>query len=133
VKKKFQNVDEKQISNLFDGLGSKTLKSILIDCCKIIPKDRSTFRKILDKYEKSAPPSIIKELDVTETIINSIWTTALTKFKATNDIEFGPFYDFLVKYFKLSKPEEYHYLKEALRLTFFFKIFWPRSIQDDTR
>jgi len=50
----------------------------------------------------------------------------LSKCKATKDIEFNKFYEYLIKYFTLQKkPEESHYLKEALRLTFFIKSSDP--------
>jgi len=100
-----------------------------MDCCKRTPKDRLTFRKILDKYEKGQLiDNILKDLDVTETYIQTIWEKASLKCKATNskDIDFKKFYEFLIQYFHLlKKPEEAHYLKEALRLPFFLKLEQP--------
>jgi len=120
-----QSVTEEQLSKLFDDVSSKTLKNLLIECCKLAPSNRSSFSKIRDKYEKSQP-QILKKLDLTETLIETIWKKALKKTnlpQTTKEIDFKQFYDFLVnKYFKLQKkPEESHYLKEALRLPFLLK------------
>jgi len=67
-------------------------------------------------------------LDVTETITDNIWEKALKdcKAKTKDSIEFKKFNDFLVEYFHLKKkPEEAHYLKEALRLPYFLKLGVP--------
>jgi len=50
VKNTIQNITEDGLSKLFENLGSKTLKNLLMDCCKL--KDRLTFREIIGKYEK---------------------------------------------------------------------------------
>jgi len=127
--KKIQNVNEDELSKLFDSLNSKALKIILMDCCKRAPNDRFTFRKIIDKYEKSQFPQILKELDLTEILIQTIWEKALkvTKTTTKDNIEFKAFYDYLSnKYFKLQKkPEEAFYLKEALRLPYLLKSGEP--------
>jgi len=92
-------------------------------CCKLSPKDRLTFREIIDKYPKCVS-QILKDLDLTETLIESIWSTEL-KCKETY-IEFNTCHDYLIKYFRLQKkPEAVHYLKEALRLPFFLKSGQP--------
>jgi len=120
---KIQNVTEDELSKLFDEkkIGSKTLKNLLMDCCKLKPADRLSFRKIIDK-EKKIFPEILRELDLTETLIEDIWDKALKEYN-TKDIEFSKFHEYLIKYFKLEKkPEEAYYLKEALRLPFLLKL-----------
>jgi len=125
VKKKIQSVTDDELLKLFDSVGSKALKSILVECCKRAPNERVTFRKIIDKHEKVQFPQILKDLDLTETLIQSIWESALKECKVTKDIEFKHFYDYLTKYFKIKKPEEAYYLKEALRLPFLLKLGEP--------
>jgi len=64
---------------------------------------------------------------MTDTLILIIWEKAMKDCKATTkDIEFKKFYDFLLEYFHLEKkPEESHYLKEALRLPTLKKLNEP--------
>jgi len=125
-----QSVTVEKLTKLFDDseIKSKTLKTLLLECCKRDPKERPTFRKIIDKYEKKLFPQILVELDLTESLIQEIWDKAAEHCKLPKnprEIEFQQFYEFLVKYFALNpekKPEEVYYLKEALRLPFFYKL-----------
>jgi len=102
-----------------------------MDCCKKKPDERLTFSKIIDKYVKTQYfKEILKELDATENIILYIWENALkagspTLPKENKEIEFTKFYDFLIKHFRLKKPEEIYYLKEVLRLPYFLKLGVP--------
>jgi len=121
-KKNIQNVTEDELSKLFDRIGSKALKNLLMDCCKLKPNDRLNFHKIIKDKEKSKFPEILKDFDLTETLIEEIWDKALKEYK-TKEIEFSKFHEYLIKYFKLEKkPEDAYYLKEALRLPFLLKL-----------
>jgi len=73
-------------------------------------------------------PEPFKQIDITESIIQKIWEDALVQCeeKETKDIPFKTFYPYLIEYFSLKeKPEEAHYLKEALRLSFSLKASQP--------
>jgi len=120
---KIQNVNEDELSELFGEkkIGSKALKNLLMECCKLKPSERGSFRKIIEK-EKVRFSEILRELDLTETLIVEIWDKASNEYK-TKDIEFSKFHEYLIKYFSLEKkPEEAYYLKEALRLPFLLKL-----------
>jgi len=114
----------KKVWKLSGSLNSKTLKNLFMDCCKPSPKDRLTFREIIGKYDQKSVLQILKELDLTETLIESIWSSEL-KCKEQY-IDFNTFHAELIKYFRIQKkPEAIHYLKEALRLPFFLKFGQP--------
>jgi len=92
-----------------------------MDCCKLRPNDRLTFKAIAAKYNESYFTQVLKGIDITETLIQNIWDEALLECKATKDIEFKKFHEFLIGYFRLKNPEEKHYLKQALKLPFLLK------------
>jgi len=122
--KKKKATDDKELSKLFDNVRSSTLKTFLLNCCNPNPENRLSFSKIVEISEKdNFFPQILKELDLTEVVINTIWNEALKSLEVSKDtFKFKDFHKFLVKYLALDKkPEEAHYLKQALRLTYFIK------------
>jgi len=122
--KKKKATDVKELSKLFENIHSPALQDFLLNCCK--PENRLSFGQIVKISEKDDFfPQILKELDLTETVINKIWELAV-KFPlevvSKDTFKFKDFYEFLVKFLILEdKPEEAHYLKQALRLTYFIK------------